>query len=163
MTIGSLLASLTAATLSLAALPPHAAEAGDFPSLNFIEFRLEPIRSKLESYVGRLSSAKRKDETIIGQASGKIAPENPEITATATPPSKNTCLTKQYLATGAVLFKDTCTRQWAINSTAVATHKPARRTCLRKEVSDDGIVIFRDTCTNEWAMNNSQHPTDPPR
>ena len=122
----------------------------------------EPIRSKLESYVGGVSSAKRKDETIIGQASGKIAPENPEITATATPPSKDTCLTKQYLETGAVLFKDTCTRQWAINSTAVATHKPTRRTCLRKEVSDDGIVIFRDTCTNEWAMNNSQHPTDPP-
>ena len=67
------------------------------------------------------------------------------------------------LATGAVLFKDTCTRQWGINSTAVATHKPASRTCLRKEVSDDGIVIFRDTCTNEWAMNRSQHPTDPPR
>ena len=158
MTIRSLLASLTAATLGLAALAPHAAEAGDFPSLHFIELRLD----KLESYVGRVSSAKRKDETIIGQASGKIVPENPEITATATLPSKDTCLTKQYLATGAVLFKDTCTRQWAINSTAVATHKPARRTCLRKEVSDDGIVIFRDTCTNEWAMNNSQHPTDPP-
>jgi hypothetical protein len=62
-----------------------------------------------------------------------------------------------------VLFKDTCTRQWGINSTAVATHKPASRTCLRKEVSDDGIVIFRDACTNEWAMNSSQHPTDPPR
>jgi hypothetical protein len=163
MTIRSLLASLTAATLSLAALSPRAAEARDFPSLHFIELRLEPILSKLESYAGGVSSAKRKDETIIGQASGKIAPENPEITSTATPPSKDTCLTKQYLATGAVLFEDTCTRQWAINSTAVATHKPARRTCLRKEVSDDGIVIFRDICTNEWAMNNSQHPTDPPR
>jgi hypothetical protein len=162
MTIRSLLASLTAAALALAALSPHAAEARDFPSLNFIELRLEPILSKLESYGGGVSSAKRKDETIIGQASGKIAPENPEITATATPPSKDTCLTKQYLATGAVLFEDTCTRQWAINSTAVTTHKPARRTCLRKEVSDDGIVIFRDTCTNEWAMNNSQHPADPP-
>ena len=163
MTIGSFLASLTAATFGLAALSPHAAQARDFPSLNSIELRLEPILSKLDSYVGGVSSAKRKDETIIGQASGKIAPENPEITATATPPSKDTCLTKQYLETGAVLFKDTCTRQWAINSTAVATHKPARRTCLRKEVSDDGIVIFRDTCTNEWAMNRSQHPTDPPR
>src|ERR1700693_2921083 len=86
---------------------------------------------------------------------------SPEITATI-PSSKNTCLSKEYLATGAVLFKDTCTRQWAINSTAVTTHKPPGRTCLRKEVSDDGIVIFRDTCTNEWAMNNSQHPADPP-
>ena len=35
MTIGSLLASLTGATLGLAALSPHAAEGGDFPSLNF--------------------------------------------------------------------------------------------------------------------------------
>jgi hypothetical protein len=163
MTIGFLLVSLTATTLGLAAFSPHAAEAGDFPSFNFMKFRLESMRPELESYVSGISSAKRKNVTTIAQASGKIAPENPEITATATPPSKNTCLTKQYLATGAVLFKDTCTKQWAINSTAVATHKPASRTCLRKEVSDDGIVIFRDTCTNEWAMNNSQHPANPPR
>ena len=116
MTIGSLLASLTAATLGLAALSPLAAEAGDFPPLNFIKLGLEPIRPKLESYVSRVSSARLKDETIIAQASGKIAPENPEITATATPSSKNTCLTKQYLATGAVLFKDTCTNEWAMNT-----------------------------------------------
>jgi hypothetical protein len=77
MTIGALLASLTAGTLGLAALSPHAAEAGDFPSLNFIKFCLGPIRPKLESYVGRVSSAKRKDETVIGQASWKIAPEKP--------------------------------------------------------------------------------------
>ena len=77
MTIGSLLASLTAGTLGLAALSPHAAEAGDFPSLNFIKFCLGPIRPKLESYVGSVSSAKRKDETVIGQASWKIAPEKP--------------------------------------------------------------------------------------
>jgi hypothetical protein len=163
MTIGSLLVSLTATTLALAAFSPHAAEAGDFPSFSFMKFRSESMRPELESYVSGISSAKRKNVTTIAQASGKIAPETPEISATATPPSKNTCLTKEYLATGAVLFKDTCTKQWAINSTTVARHKPAGRACLSKEVSDDGIVIFRDTCTNEWAMNSSQNPADPPR
>ena len=163
MTIGSLLVSLTATTLGLAAFSPHAAEAGDFPSFSFMKFRLESMRPELESYVSGISSAKRKNVTTIAQASGKIAPETPEISATATPPSKNTCLTKEYLATGAVLFKDTCREQWAINSTTVARHKPGGRACLSKEVSDDGIVIFRDTCTSEWAMNSSQNPADPPR
>ena len=157
MTIGSLLVSLTATTLGFAAFSPHAAEAGDFP------IRLESMRPELESYVSAISSAKRKNVTTIAQASGKIAPETPEISATATPPSKNTCLTKEYLATGAVLFKDTCTKQWAINSTTVASYKPVGRACLSKKVSDDGIVIFRDTCTSEWAMNSSQNPADPPR
>ena len=160
MTIWSLLVSLTATTLGLAAFSPHAAEAGDFPSFSFMNFRWESMRPELESYVSGISSAKRKNVTTIAQASGKIAPETPEISATATPPS---CLTKKYLATGAVLFKDTCTEQWAINSTTVARHKPAGRACLSKEVSDDGIVIFRDTCTSEWAMSSSQNPADPPR
>src|SRR5207302_364386 len=31
----------------------------------------------------------------------------------------NSCLAKQYLDTGAVMFKDTCTNEWAINSTTV--------------------------------------------
>ena len=134
MTIRSLLVSLTATTLGLAAFSPHAAEAGDFPSFSFMKFRLESMRPELESYVSEISSA--KNVTAIAQASGKIAPETPEISATATPPSKNTCLTKEYLATGAVLFKDTCTKQWAINSTTVASHKPGGRACLSKEVSD---------------------------
>ena len=76
MTIGALLASLTAGTLGLAALSPHAAEAGDFllsTSSNSAWDRYVPS----SSYVGRVSSAKRKDETVIGQASWKIAPEKP--------------------------------------------------------------------------------------
>ena len=87
MTIGSLLVSLTATTLGLAAFSPHAAEAGDFPSFSFMKFRLESMRPELESYVSGISSA--KNVTTIAQASGKIAPETPEISATATPPSKN--------------------------------------------------------------------------
>jgi hypothetical protein len=157
MTIWSLLVSLTATTLGLAAFSPHTAEAEDF---SFMNFRLESMLPELESYVSGISSAKRKNVTTIAQASGKIAPETPEISATATSPS---CLTKEYLATGAVLFKDTCREQWAINSTTVARHKPAGRSCLSKEVSNDGIVIFRDTCTSEWAMSSSQNPADPPR
>jgi hypothetical protein len=162
MTLWSLLVSLTATTLGLAAFSPHAAEAGDFPSFSFMNFRWESMRPELESYVSGISSAKRhkKNVATIAQATGKIAPETPEISATATSPS---CLTKEYLATGAVLFKDACTKQWAINSTTVARHKPAGRACLSKEVSDDGIVIFRDTCTSEWAMSSSQNPADPPR
>jgi hypothetical protein len=162
MTIWSLLVSLTATTLGLAAFSPHAAQAEDFPSFSFMKSALESMGPELESYVSGISSAKRhqRNVTTIAQASGKIAPETPEISATATPPS---CLTKKYLATGAVLFKDVCTEQWAINSTTVARHKPAGRACLSKEVSDDGIVIFRDTCTSEWAMSSSQNPAAPPR
>lgn len=67
-----------------------------------------------------------------------------------------TCLTKEYLDTGAVMFKDTCTGEWAINSTAV-DNKDATvaRTCLTKDNNQDGVVVFKDTCTNEWAMNTS--------
>ena len=131
--------------------------------LSFLQLHELPLGIRcvpIESYVSAISSAKRKNVTTVAQASGKIAPETPEISAPATSPS---CLTKEYLATGAVLFKDACTEQWAINSTTVARHKPAGRACLSKEVSDDGIVIFRDSCTSEWAMNSSQNPADPPR
>jgi hypothetical protein len=40
MTIWSLLVSLTAGTLGLAAFSPHAAEAGDFPSISFMKVPL---------------------------------------------------------------------------------------------------------------------------
>jgi hypothetical protein len=66
------------------------------------------------------------------------------------------CLVKQYLDTGAVMFKDTCSNEWAINSTT-ANAQPGTSTsrCLTKESQPDGVVMFRDTCTNEWAMNTS--------
>ena len=41
MTIWSLLVSLTATTLGLAAFSPHAAGAGDFPSFSSMKLRLE--------------------------------------------------------------------------------------------------------------------------
>jgi hypothetical protein len=107
MTIWSLF--LTAATLGLAAFSPHAAQAEAFPSFSFMNSAWNSMRPEIESYVSAISSAKRKNVTTVAQASGKIAPETPEISATATSPS---CLTKEYLATGAVLFKDACTEQW---------------------------------------------------
>jgi hypothetical protein len=80
---------------------------------------------------------------------------------TATP-----CLTKQYLETGAVMFKDACTNEWAINSTtATATGQKASLiggNCLTKENHPDGVVMFKDTCTKEWAMNTAERLAEAP-
>lgn len=76
-----------------------------------------------------------------------------------------TCLTKQYLETGAVMFKDTCTKEWAINSTTATGQaaSPAGRTCLTKENHPNGVVMFRDGCTNEWAMNTAEQLAEAPQ
>jgi hypothetical protein len=75
----------------------------------------------------------------------------------------NSCLAKQYLDTGAVMFKDTCTNEWAINSTTVtAPPGVSASRCLSKENHPDGVVMFRDTCTNEWAMNTSEQIAEAP-
>jgi hypothetical protein len=83
--------------------------------------------------------------TPVAQAAGTH-------TATA---AVSTCLTKQYLETGAVMFKDTCTNEWAINATNATAQagSSASRVCLTKENHPNGVVMFRDSCTNEWAMN----------
>jgi hypothetical protein len=69
----------------------------------------------------------------------------------ATPP----CLTKEYLETGVVLFRDVCTKEWAVNSTSVSSQvaSAAGRLCLTKQYLRTDVVLFQDTCTNEWAMN----------
>ena len=51
-----------------------------------------------------------------------------------------TCLTKEYLDIGAVLFKDVCTQEWAMNSTTVSN----------KDNAQDGVILFKDVCTQEW-------------
>ena len=88
------------------------------------------------------------------------APVKPTAVATAAvsttaATATTTCLTKEYLDdTGAVLFKDTCTKESAINSTHVDYKgSTVGRTCLIKEGPQSGVVMFKDTCTNEWAMN----------
>jgi hypothetical protein len=68
MRIGSLLALISAATVGLAALHPHAAEAGDFPPLSF-----------------RISPAKPKNDIVVAQASGDPAPASAESTGTTSP------------------------------------------------------------------------------
>ena len=57
MTIGSLLVSLTATTLGLAAFSPHAAEAGDFPPLSF---RISPAKRKTISLWRRRAGTQRR-------------------------------------------------------------------------------------------------------
>lgn len=61
------------------------------------------------------------------------------------------CLTKEYLKDGPVLFKDTCTKEWAIGDAAEA--QSVNASCLRKEYVAGGKVKFSDVCTKEWAMN----------
>ena len=61
------------------------------------------------------------------------------------------CLTKEYLADGPVVFKDVCTKEWAMG-TAAPTHAIVTA-CLRKEYVDGEKVLFKDVCTKEWAMN----------
>jgi hypothetical protein len=77
-----------------------------------------------------------------------------ESTSAPAAAATDTCLIKEYLETGAVRFRDTCTNEWAINSTKV-TSKTATvgGTCLAKETNSNGVVLFKDVCTNEWAMN----------
>ena len=78
-----------------------------------------------------------------------VAPVSTPATAATT-----TCLTKEYLDTGAVLFKDVCTQEWAMNSTNVSSKVSAvGRSCLTKDNTQDGIILFKDVCTQEWAMN----------
>ena len=78
-----------------------------------------------------------------------VAPVSTPATAATT-----TCLTKEYLDTGAVLFKDVCTQEWAMNSTNVSNKlSVVGRSCLTKDNAQDGVILFKDVCTQEWAMN----------
>ncbi len=70
------------------------------------------------------------------------------------------CLTKEYLQSGVVLFRDVCTKEWAMNSTTL-TAQPVNRACLVKEYPQSGVVLFKDTCTNEWARNPEQQAQGP--
>jgi phenylpyruvate tautomerase PptA (4-oxalocrotonate tautomerase family) len=65
------------------------------------------------------------------------------------------CLSKKHLATGVVLFKDVCTKEWAINSASIAGQRAGGK-CLTKVTHPDGVVLFRDVCTDEWAMNTTE-------
>ena len=92
----------------------------------------------------------------VAQAAGTA---NANAARTATP-----CLTKQYLETGAVMFKDACTNEWAINSTTATAQKASSvgGNCLTKENHPDGVVMFKDACTKEWAMNTAERLAEAP-
>jgi hypothetical protein len=66
------------------------------------------------------------------------------------------CLSKEYLQQGVVMFRDTCTNEWAINKTNTQTASNAA--CLTKANPQDGVVMFKDICSSEWAMNPAQVP-----
>lgn len=91
-----------------------------------------------------------------------VKPVSLATAAVATPSTVGTtsCLSKEYLDTGAVKFRDVCTNEWAINSTDVVNKaSPGASSCLTKDSSQSGIVMFKDTCTNEWAMNTADQQT----
>ena len=101
-----------------------------------------------EPYTKPANRPRPAAEPVKSTSVANAAASTPAAAATST------CLTKEYLDTGAVLFKDTCTKEWAINSTHVDYKgSTVGRTCLIKEGPQNGVVMFKDTCTNEWAMN----------
>ena len=115
----------------------------------------EPIRvakSKPTAVPEPAKLASTADVVNVTQAAG-TANSPPAARGTMT-----TCLTKQYLETGAVLFRDSCTNEWAINSTTATSQagSPAGGSCLTKENHPNGVVMFKDACTNEWAMNTAE-------
>jgi hypothetical protein len=94
---------------------------------------------------------------------GSPAPVAPAPVAAPAPAP--TCLTKEYLQAGTVLFKDVCTNQFAMNSTTLPSQvvTAATRACLTKENLQAGVVLFKDTCTNEWAMNPPEQQAQAPQ
>jgi hypothetical protein len=96
----------------------------------------------------------KSDQVVGTDSAAATVSEKPTILPPVTL-ADDACLSKQHLATGAVLFKDVCTKEWAINSTSVAGHRVDRK-CLRKSRHPDGVVMFKDICTDEWAMNTTE-------
>ena len=91
-------------------------------------------------------------------ATGAGAQSTPTTVAAAN------CLTKEYIDSGAVMFRDTCTKEWAINSTDVDKKvASAATTCLTKDRNQTGVVTFRDSCTREWAMNTRDQLAQAPQ
>jgi hypothetical protein len=81
--------------------------------------------------------------------------ERPSYAAYAPAPAAQvpatSCLSKEYLVNGPVLFKDTCTKEWAMGE--ASSTRGLNVGCLRKEYVDGGLVKFTDICTKEWATN----------
>jgi hypothetical protein len=122
-------------------------------------------KHRTEPVVSKVVRAQPKDvETAVAKPANSYQPAQLAGAATVAPISTpataatSTCLTKEYLDTGAVLFKDVCTQEWAMNSTNVSNKLSAvGRSCLIKDSAQDGVIMFKDVCTQEWAMNTVEH------
>jgi hypothetical protein len=90
---------------------------------------------------------------LAAAASTAVKPATAAAPATT---ATKTCFAKEYLDNGTVRFSDTCTKEWAINSTNVETKtSKVDQACLTKENNQNGVVMFKDACTGEWAMNTA--------
>jgi hypothetical protein len=117
-------------------------------------------RNLPEAVVTKTARAHPKDVETPAKPANRYQPTQLAGAATVAPVSTpataatTTCLTKEYLDTGAVLFKDVCTQEWAMNSTNVSNKfSVVGRSCLTKDNAQDGVILFKDVCTQEWAMN----------
>ena len=147
--------------------PRYAAPAAPAYRQKVVAHKAPPAQAKSSPAASSIKVARRKPVAApdpVKLASTAGAADVAEAAGAANPTTDmraTTCLTKQYLETGAVMFKDTCTKEWAINSTTATGQaaSSAGRACLTKENHPDGVVMFRDTCTNEWAMNTAERET----
>jgi hypothetical protein len=101
--------------------------------------------------------------------------------------SNCTCLVKEYLRDGGILFRDVCTKEAAVSppppsaetppapvASAPAVRAPvaypaapsqpaaSNCTCLAKEYLPEGGVLFRDVCTNEAAVSPPPQSAESP-
>ncbi len=111
-----------------------------------------------EPYTKPANRPRPAAEPVKSTSVANAAASTPAAAATST------CLTKEYLDTGAVMFRDTCTNEWAMNSTSVDNKVAAVvRTCLTKDNNSNGVVMFKDACTSEWAMNTADQQAQAPQ
>lgn len=74
------------------------------------------------------------------------------------------CLTKEYLESGLVLFRDVCSKEWAMNNTTESRplNDARARACLTKDSLAGGTLLFRDNCSGEWAKNPPDRQAEAP-
>ena len=109
------------------------------------------------SYPGAQYIRIHRDYGWYGRYPAAVAPVIAPVIAKPIIAAAPSCLSKEYLQQGVVLFRDICTKEWAINNTSSQTASNAA--CLTKANPRDGVVLFKDICSSEWAMNPAQ-PAD---
>ena len=173
----SFLAVAAIATLSLAAASPsHAGGSGGDKSKNGQTFKQPGNGSN--NTASNSGNSNHKDDCcdgdrhrrhhekfiVINRYPSYSYPSRPQVVQVPPRPTyvapAPTCLTKEYLQNSTVMFKDNCTKEWAMNSTTL-TAQPVNRACLVKEYPQSGVVLFKDTCTNVWAWNPEQQAQGP--